>query len=109
MSDEVKKFTEACIEKGKFEEVGNSKDGNKQYIIIHSAYLSLVKDNRLNELLVLLNHENPYVKLWAAGYTLQIAPVQAEKALLEVDELDENVGFGAEMTLREWRKGTLKV
>ena len=40
---ELEKFISACIEKGKCEELGNSKMGNRQYNIIKSSYLALKK------------------------------------------------------------------
>lgn len=109
MNTDLNKFVNACTLKGEYEEIGDSKNGNKQYKIIHSIYLLLKKENRLEELIELLDHENPYVRSWAAGYTLQIFPLRAEKILEELTDIKSKpVGFNAEMTLREWRKGNLK-
>jgi hypothetical protein len=109
MNKDLNKFVNACTLKGEYEEIGDSKNGNKQYKTIHSIYLLLKKENRLDELIGLLDHENPYVRSWAAGYTLQISPLRAEKILEELADIKSKpVGFNAEMTLREWRKGNLK-
>ena len=108
MNDILRKFEEACILKGEADELGNSKKGNKQYKVIHSAYLSLKKNNRLDELASLLDHENPYVRLWASAYTLQISQAKAEKTLQSLSKIKGNVGFCSEMTLREWENGSLK-
>lgn len=108
MDNELKKFVEACIAKGEAEELGDSKTGNKQYKVISKVYMALKENNRITELLVLLNHENPYVRLWAAGYTLQILDSRAESVLEELSLLRGLIGFNSKMTLSEWRKGNLK-
>ena len=109
MHIELEKFICACIEKGKYEELGNSKMGNKQYTIIKSAYLSLKKAGRLDDMTGLLEHENPYVRLWAASYMLPILPTKSENTLKELSTLKgKPVAFSAQMTLQEWRKGNLK-
>ena len=109
MNSDVQKFADACAIKGEYEEIGDSKNGNKQYKVINSIYLLLKKENRLNELLELLSHDNPYVRSWAASYTLQISPTLAEETLKELANIKGRpVAFNSEMVLREWRKGNLK-
>ena len=110
MCIELEKFISACIEKGKYEELGNSKMGNRQYNIIKSCYLALKKLDQLDNMVGLLEHENPYVRLWAASYMLPIAPIKSEGALKELSTLKgKPVAFSAQMTLQEWRKGTLSL
>ncbi|HHV09434.1 MAG TPA: DUF2019 domain-containing protein [Clostridiales bacterium] len=79
MNSDLQKFADACVAKGKYEEIGDSKNGNRQYKVINSIYLLLKKEKRLHELLELINHNNPYVRSWAAGYVLPLSPAQAEK------------------------------
>ncbi len=108
MNAELLKFVEACTRRGEFEELGNSKQANKEYKNIHSLYLLLKKENRVEELLELLNHENPYVRLWAATYALQVSSVKAESALINLSGTKGNlIGLCAQMTLQEWKKGNL--
>ena len=108
VSQELHNFIEACIRKGEAEEVGDSRKGNKQYKTIHSVYLRLKDNNLLSELLPLLDHENAYVRLWAAAYTLQVSQPTAESTLKSLANLKGNIGFVAEMTLREWKNGNIK-
>lgn len=110
MTDCIVKFVNACIDKGEGEESGNTKNDRKHYKIIHSSYLQLKDAGRLEELLELLNHENPYVRLWAASYTLQIDPAKAENTLEELSMLRGiAAGFSASITLEEWREGRLRL
>ena len=109
MNIEIKEFTEACIAKGANEDSGNvnPKTDRQYYEIISSTYKLLLSNNRLEELLPLLEHENPYVQIWAAGYTLQIPDFGAEETLEDISKLKGVIGFTASITLQEWRKGAL--
>ena len=97
----------ACVEKGEAEELGDFKKGNKLYKTIYSTYLFLCNSNRLFELIPLLDHANPYVRLWASTYALQIDQSKAEQALELLSMLGGNVGFCSSITLREWKHGRL--
>ena len=57
--------------------------------------------------MTLHDHENPYVRLWAAGYTLSLPNSGAEEVLVALSSI-RVIGFDARMTLQEWRKGNLK-
>ena len=110
MNIKLKKFIEACIAKGEAEETGNVKprEDRKYYKIINSVYSYLKNNHQLEELSNLLDHENVYVQLWASSYMLQLSGSKAEKVLENLATLKGNIGFCAEMTLQEWRKGNLK-
>jgi HEAT repeat protein len=89
--------------------LGDSKTGNRHYKIISSVYEFLKDNNRLDELVDLLEHEDPYVRLWASSYVLQIVPEKAEKTLEEISRIKSVMaGFSAKITLDEWHKGTLE-
>ena len=108
MKNDIEKFVEACILKGEADEMGNSSKGNKYYKTIESIYNHLKANNRLNELAILLNHEQPYVKLWSSAYMLPITPIESQKVLEELSGIKTIIGFTAKMTLKEWLKGNLK-
>ena len=62
-----------------------------------------------SQLLKLLRHESPWVRCDAAIPMLFFAPNEAEVVLNELAKTQERaLGTIAEMTLKEWRKGTLK-
>ena len=107
MNADIQAYVSACIIKGEADDVGNSEEGNEQYPIINTIYLSLKSSDRLNELIPLLDHENPHVRTWAACHTLKISRRKAEKTLKSVSRLRGMVGFIAATTLKEWKKGNL--
>ena len=103
-----KKFINACISKAEADKTGDSKTGNKYYKVINDVYLTLKESGKLTEILVLLNHENPNVRLWASTYALQIPKSDAVNVLETISHMNGLLGFDAGMVLSEWRKGNLK-
>jgi hypothetical protein len=57
----------------------------------------------------LLTHEDPGVRKSAATHLLPLDETAAIAALEEVSRLPGLIGFDAEMVLREWKAGRLKV
>ena len=110
MNPDIVKFVEACTRWGHYDNYGISKQCNKEFKNIRKMYETLKQENRLDELLELLGHENPYVRLYAATYTLPIATQRAEQTLENLTGIiKSNVGFVARMTLQEWRNGHMKL
>ena len=70
MNCEIEKFINACLKEYEYQSLGDSKNGNKQGKIIISICVQLKKENRLHELLNLLNHEHPQVRFRCAEKTL---------------------------------------
>ena len=113
MNKELNMFVDACVEEYKYHQQGDSKNGNKQGKIIISLFILLNKENRLDELLELLEHEHPQVRFRAAEQLLKFSPSRAEKTLEELSKLKGpqfgGIGFVSQITLQEWRKGNLKI
>ncbi|WP_169791508.1 DUF2019 domain-containing protein [Sandaracinus amylolyticus] len=65
-------------------------------------------DEQLAEFVELLGHEALSVRLWAATHLLPIDPLRAERAIEELTREPGILGFGARMTLQEWRAGRLR-
>lgn len=59
-------------------------------------------------LLVLLDHDKPGVRVWAASHALDFAPSAGEPVLRSLASEGSIVGFVAETTLEEWRSGLLR-
>ena len=58
-------------------------------------------------LLQVLTHEDPYVRIWAAGDCLSFAPNVAVPVLEEIEATKGLLGTTARMTLSEWKAGRL--
>lgn len=112
MNQEIKKFVNACLKEYEYQSIGDSKNGNKQGKIIISICIQLKNENRLHELLSLLDHEHPQVRFRAAERTLLSFPDRAERVLEELSILHGiqfgQIGFVSQITLQEWKKGNLK-
>ncbi|MCL2086967.1 MAG: DUF2019 domain-containing protein [Oscillospiraceae bacterium] len=109
MNIEINNFINACVAKGMAEQSGNSEADKLHFDTITSVYHFLKSNNKLNDLVELFEHENPYVRLWAAYYSLQTTPSKAESTLEKLSkEKGFMAGFSAQITLNEWRKGNLK-
>ena len=77
--------------------------------MVAATYRRLRGSGEQRQLLPLLNHDDPAVVAWAGAHALEFAPLEGERALTALAERDGGViGFGAEMTLAEWRRGNLR-
>jgi hypothetical protein len=54
-------------------------------------------------LVSLLNHEDPYVRAWAAKDVLYFDPAKAEPILAGIGKMDDMIALSANTTLEEWR------
>jgi hypothetical protein len=63
------------------------------------------------KILSMLENENPHVRSWAAFLALEIDPPRGERFLEGISRnypRNLNLGFSAEFTLKQWRKGKLR-
>jgi hypothetical protein len=60
-------------------------------------------------LIKLTHHEEPYVRLWSATHTLSFDANNGERVLQELTIFPGMIGLTAEMTLSEWKKGSLEI
>ena len=112
MNKELEVFISSCLKEYEYQSLGDSKNSNKQGINITSICIQLKNENRLHELLDLLDHEHPQVRFRAAEKTLIAFPQKAERVLIELSTLHGlqfgQIGFVSQITLEEWKKGNLK-
>jgi HEAT repeat protein len=106
----VARYRSAAVSHGQATLSGDYKKANATYRVLDRAYsrLGTLGDDGQRALIQLLSDPDPSVRKWAARYLLFLEPHAAEKALMEVAELPGIIGFGAGITLREWRAGRLK-
>lgn len=88
-------------------EKDSTKKANRAADAINKTYKSIKEMGRLDKLKPLLNDESPHVRLWVAGFLLDIYPEEAERVLIELGKI-QHIGFDARITLSEWKEGNLK-
>lgn len=106
------RFVEGAHQHGLYTVEGDAPATNRAYkkIILALNELREMPDRGEGFLSNLLQNEDLSVVSWAASYLLGSRPEEAVQALERVarDALPL-IAFGAEMTLKEWRAGRLKV
>lgn len=110
MKDDILDLRDMIIKYSKEE---SPKVYNKIFLKMHAYRKELYDNNRIFLLESLLDDNNAYCRLFAAA-SLLIFPrtqMKAEEVLkeLSVDSKEDisRIQFTAEMTLKEWEKGTL--
>ncbi|HMG66109.1 MAG TPA: hypothetical protein VK588_00430 [Chitinophagaceae bacterium] len=102
-------FESFCIKNDIAAQALSFKLANKYAKKIINCYLQLKELGKTNELSKLLKSENENVLVWAATHTLPTNEVEAKQVLHELAAKPGLSAFGAEMTLRQWEKGDLKL
>lgn len=95
----------AATDRGDHEEANTAHDA----LIRALAVLRDSSDRGRSALAGLLEHEDPHVRCWAATHLLPLDEEAATRALEALRSEPPFVGFNAEMVLREWKAGRLKV
>jgi hypothetical protein len=106
------RFIEATRQHGQSIVKGDASMANKAHknIMLAVKEIRETLDRGESYFLSLLANEDTSVVKWAALYLLQSRQSEAEQALQKIAETGPPlIAFGAEMTLKEWRAGRLKV
>jgi len=82
---------------------------NKCYKKITECYCKLKDLQAVSSLKDLLQHENESVVVWASLHLLPYESKIAEDALARIAKKGGLIAFDAEMTLKEWKAGRLKI
>ncbi|MCB2362146.1 hypothetical protein [Clostridium estertheticum] len=104
----LKKFIESAIKNGEAVEKGESKKANKEFDLLQKYYLQLKESESINILSPLLESNNKYVQLWSSYYLLSIETKRSEIILEELSQIRGLISITAKITLKEWKKGTLR-
>ncbi len=102
----VARYAEAARIHGEATITG-SHPANNEADFIAATYRELRNRGSESALLGLLESDDAAVRAWAGAHALEFAPEQGEPVLVRIAESPGLLGFGAEMTLREWRAGRL--
>jgi hypothetical protein len=112
MTSSKDRYIAEVAEHGRCTESGDYKRGNAAFdrMKIALAELRRSPDRGESTLIELLDHPNEWVKVGAATHLL---PLRADLSIAVLEALASErqgmIGFDAEMVLREWRAGSLKV
>jgi hypothetical protein len=105
----LKQFQEAAINHANATETGEYKIVNKNYDILIKLINYLKSQNGIQELMPFLNDDNVGVRVWAAAYLLPVNLQEAKKTLESINKINGIQSLDAEMVLREWENGNLKL
>lgn len=101
-------FKENAIIHGECTQNGDYKRGNKSHKNIINAIKYISAEHKYEIIEPLLEDNNLSVRIWAAYALLHVNTPKAVKALKEIVKTDSGImGFNAEMTLDEFKKGNI--
>ena len=87
---------------------GDYKHGNKCYKNIMNAIRYIAERDNYEYLKPMLEDANPSLRIWAAFALLHVDTKNAVKTLKTVIKEDHGIiGFNAEITLEEFKKGNI--
>lgn len=90
-------------------EHGDHKSANKNYNKIVAAIKFIKAEGALNSLLPYVKSESVGVQMWSSTYILPKYEKVGLKGLMEVKKSGGIHSLTAEMTLKEWQNGRLKL
>lgn len=107
----IREYISCAISQGTYTESGRHKEANKSYDEVLSTFRKIREssDSWQDAMIQLTHHAEPYVRLWSATHTLIIDAPNGENVLQELMVLPGMIGLSAEMTLIEWKKGSLEI
>lgn len=100
-------FERAALLHAEATEAGDFKVANKAYRDLSKAVDFLKQHDAVQQLDLFLAHSSEGVRAWAATYLL---PIEENRSIQILEEIALGGGIrslAAEMTLKEWRAGTL--
>jgi hypothetical protein len=106
------KFIEAASHHGQGIVEGDVPMADKAYkrLVLAAKQIRATPDRGESLFVSLLANEDASVRKWAALYLLRSRRGEAEQALQKIAETGPPlIAFGAEMTLKEWQAGRLKI
>ena len=105
----IEAYRAAAAAHGAATEKSDYRKANRHHDVVAAIYRELRTrgDAAQLELLALLDDLDPHVRGWAAAHALDFAPERGERVLRRLASSGGAVGLNAEMTLREWTKGSL--
>lgn len=104
------KFEAAALDHTAATIAGDHIKANRSVDVIMDTVAHLKQRCELVQLKRLLSHSSAGVRVWAASYLLPTnLNTDAISTLQKIEMGTDMIAFAAEMTLREWKNGRLKV
>ena len=105
----ISDFIDAATNNGIALEDGNANQANKYFRVTEKKIKCLKEHDELtNHLFIdLLSHQNDYVKYYTACALLHVQTDIALNTLSVLEKKRGLLGFSAEMTIKEYRKGNI--
>jgi len=111
-SDEalIETYRIAASDHGRASASGDYRHANRAHDRLALAYRTLRARGPGSQakLLHLIRDRDVGVRTWVAAHALEFSPAAGEPVLVELAAQPGPVGFGAKMTLKEWRAGRLR-
>jgi hypothetical protein len=109
MTTALCEFEEAAKNHASATARGDYQSANHNHDLLAAVASRLLEAGELERLKPLLDHSDPGVRLWAATYLLQSEESSAISVLQSIARTRGIIGFDAEMVLREWLSGNLRL
>ena len=109
MSTPLEEYVRWVTEYGLASDNADSVKTNKAYDRIMASYRNLQESEATAELLSLLDHSDPWVRVWAASHTLHLNEDKARSALEKIPDKQGALSLNAAMVLEQWDDGTLEI
>lgn len=105
----LQRYTNAARAHGAATRKGDHKGANRAYGDLLAAYQALKGKDAREDLVLLLKHADPGVRVWAARHTIDLAPDEARPVLEAIASTTGPESIDASMLLEQWRSGKLQI
>lgn len=106
----VERYRKATAENWQLIGEGKTRKANRLFDLIKAIQgeLQARGADAQRQLLKLLEDPDPGTRCWAASHTLELAPAEAERVLIELSTISNAmISFTAKMTLKKWKYGSI--
>lgn len=106
----IEKYAMAAEAYGKAIENGDARESNRQFQVVESSFKALKEQGAvgLKSIAALLSSEISGVRLWSAAHLLNYPEYKSLLVLEKLKASSSILALTAEITLEQWRNGTLK-
>lgn len=109
LESEIAAYATAAREHGEATTAGDAPAANRAYDRLERSWKCIQSsvDDWRALFFNLLEHNEPWVRLWAASHVIHSDPHRSLAVLRKLSREPGLLGFGAQMTIETWEKGQL--